>query len=65
MNLLDYIMVITSIGSLIVAIISLFKVDKVEKHLINDDSNEVNQEIKNNQISKSNVKQVGRDKSGE
>jgi hypothetical protein len=65
MNWFDILIGVSSIGSFIVAIIALFKVDKIEKHIIKDNSNNTSQTIKGSQIKNSDVRQIGRDSKGD
>ena len=55
---------ISSIGSFIVAIIALFKVNKMEKQISIDQNNKTRQIIKKTKIENSNVNQIGRDNKG-
>ena len=64
MDLFNVLVGVSTIGSFIVAIIALSKVDKIEKHLT-DNSNKTSQTIKNSKIKESNVRQVGRDSKGD
>ena len=63
MNLFDIVIGISSIGSFIVAVIALVKINRVEKAILisENSSNSTKQEIKKATIECSSVTQVGRD----
>ncbi|WMC91303.1 hypothetical protein [Kineothrix sp. MB12-C1] len=61
MSWFDILIGISSIGSFIVSIVALFKVDKIEKHIVKDYSNKTSQTIKRSKINNSDIRQIGRD----
>ena len=65
MNWFEIVVGVSSIGSFIVAIIALFKVDKIEKQIIKDNSTKTSQSIKDSRITNSDVRQTGRDSKGD
>jgi len=64
MNWFDILVGVSSVGSFIVAIIALLKVDKIEKQIIKDNSTKTSQSIKDSRITNSDVRQTGRDSKG-
>ncbi len=63
MNWFDMLVGISSICSFLVAIIALFKVDKIEKHVVK--KNKTSQIIKGSTIQSSSVKQVSINNKGD
>jgi len=61
LNWFDIVVGVSTVCSLIVAIIALIKVDRIQKHIISESSNKTKQTIKKTQIHNSEVRQVGRD----
>ena len=66
MSLFDILIGISSVGSFVVAVIALFKINKVEKAITisQDSSNRAKQEIAGTKIEGSTVIQAGRDNRG-
>ena len=65
MNWFDILVGVSSVGSFVVAIIALLKVDKIEKQIIKDNSTKTSQSIKGSNINNSDVRQIGRDSKGD
>ena len=65
MNWFNILVGCSTIGAFIIAIIALFKVNKIEKQIINSHSTETNQTIENSKVQNSDIIQVGRDYAGD
>ena len=65
MGWFDILVGVSSVGSFIISIIALFKVDKIQKQIVKDNSIKTSQLIKGSHINNSDIRQIGRDNKGD